>query len=43
MYDPSASSTAQDLSKTFLLKYGGGSTAAGEQFTDDVQIAGLTV
>jgi hypothetical protein len=39
LYDPIASSTAQDPSKTFSLSFGGG----GEQFTDVVQIAGLTV
>jgi hypothetical protein len=43
LYDPSASKTAHDLSKTFSLSYGDGSTAGGEQFTDDVKIAGLTV
>jgi len=43
LYDPSASSTAQELSKTFLLAFGDGSTVEGEQFTDVVSIAGLTV
>ncbi|KAN0123324.1 eukaryotic aspartyl protease [Russula decolorans] len=42
LYDPSASSTAQDLSKTFSLTYGGGAAVGGEQFTDVVKITGLT-
>jgi hypothetical protein len=42
-YDPSQSSSAQDLHKPFLLAYGDGSTASGEQFTDVVSVAGLTV
>jgi len=41
-YDPNASSTAHDLSKTFSLAFGDGSTVDGEQFTDVVSIAGLT-
>jgi cathepsin D len=43
LYDPSASSTAKDLLKTFSLSYVDGSTVEGEQFTDVVSIAGLTV
>ena len=43
LYNPKASSTAKDLSKTFSLGFGDGSTAKGEQFTDVVSIAGLTV
>ncbi len=43
LYDPSASSTAKDLHKTFSLSFADGSTAKGEQFTDVVSIAGLTV
>lgn len=43
LYDPSASSTAQDLHETFSLSYGDGSTAAGEKFLDVVSIGGLTV
>ncbi len=43
LYDPRASSTAKDLHKTFSLSFGDGSTAKGEQFTDVVSIAGLTV
>ena len=42
-YTPSSSSTAVDLKKTFALKYGDGSTVSGEQYTDTVSIAGLTV
>jgi cathepsin D len=43
LYDPDASSTAHDLSKPFSLSYGDGSTVHGNQFTDVVSIAGLTV
>jgi cathepsin D len=42
-YDPSTSSTSQDLGKTFALAYGDGSTVSGEQYSDVVSIAGLTV
>ena len=42
-YTPSSSSTAVDLKKTFSLEYGDGSTVSGEQYTDTVSIAGLTV
>ncbi|KAH7922358.1 Asp-domain-containing protein [Leucogyrophana mollusca] len=40
-YTPKSSSTAKDLSKTFSLAYGDGSTVKGEQWTDTVSIAGL--
>jgi cathepsin D len=43
VYDSSASSTSHDLGKTFSLTYGDGSTVSGEQFGDDVIIAGLVV
>ena len=43
LYDPSASSTARDLFKPFSLSFGDLSTASGEQYTDVVKIAGLTV
>ena len=43
LYNPNASSTSQDLKKTFALAYGDGSTVSGEQYTDVVSIAGLTV
>jgi cathepsin D len=43
LYDPDASSTSQNLSKTFSLAFGDGSTVEGDQFTDVVSIAGLTV
>ena len=43
LYDPSASSTAQNLSKAFALSFGDGSTVEGDQFTDVVNISGLTV
>ncbi|KAI6043966.1 acid protease [Pisolithus marmoratus] len=39
-YDPSQSSTSASLNKTFSLSYGGGSTAAGELYSDDVLIGG---
>ena len=42
-YDPSASSTSHDLGKTFSLTYGDGSTVSGEQYGDNVIIAGLVV
>ncbi|KDQ10090.1 hypothetical protein BOTBODRAFT_147882 [Botryobasidium botryosum FD-172 SS1] len=41
-YDPSASSTSQDLGQSFKLSFGDGSTTEGEQFSDVVTIAGLT-
>ncbi|KAF8841399.1 acid protease [Paxillus ammoniavirescens] len=42
VYDPSSSSTSQDLGKTFSLQYGDGSTVTGEQYGDTVSIVGLT-
>ena len=42
-YDLNASSTAQGLSKKFSLTYADGSNVIGEQYTDVVGIAGLTV
>ncbi|KAI0280403.1 acid protease [Russula aff. rugulosa BPL654] len=42
VYDPNASSTAHNISKTFSLGFGDGSTVDGDQFTDVVSIAGLT-
>jgi cathepsin D len=42
-YNPSASSTSQNLGKSFTLVYGGGANATGEQYTDVVTIAGLAV
>jgi cathepsin D len=42
IYDPSMSSTSKDLGTTFSLSFGDGSTAEGEQFTDDVTIVGMT-
>jgi cathepsin D len=41
-YDSAASSTSKALSKSFSLQYGDGSTVSGKQFTDVVEIAGLT-
>src|SRR5258708_20704671 len=43
LYNPKASSTAKDLHKTFSLSFGDGSTVEGEQYTDVVGLAGLTV
>ncbi|KAI0305956.1 acid protease [Multifurca ochricompacta] len=42
LYNPKSSSTAKDLSKTFSLSYGDGSTVSGEQYTDTVTLAGYT-
>ena len=44
-YDPSASSTSKDLKSGFTLNFGVEATSAvtGEQYTDVVTIAGLTV
>jgi cathepsin D len=42
-YDPSESSTSQDLNKTFAIGYGSGATVSGEQYSDNVIIAGLAV
>jgi cathepsin D len=42
-YDPSASCTSKDLNKTFSISYGDGSTSSGEQYSDNVIVAGLTV
>ncbi|KAF9945147.1 hypothetical protein BGZ70_004013, partial [Mortierella alpina] len=41
-YDPSSSSTAQDLKKSFLINNGDGLTVSGKQFTDTVSIGGFT-
>ena len=43
MYDPSSSATSQDLGKTFTLTYGSGATVSGEEYSDTVSVAGLTV
>ena len=43
LYDPSASSTSQDLGKQFNLDLGHGSSASGELYSDAIEIAGLTV
>lgn len=43
LYNPSSSSTAKNVGKTFSLAYGDGSTVSGEQYTDVVTLAGLTV
>ncbi|KAH9984826.1 aspartic peptidase domain-containing protein [Russula vinacea] len=41
LYDPSSSSTSNDLEKTFSLGYLDGSTVNGVEYTDDVAIAGV--
>ncbi|KAH8827704.1 acid protease [Flagelloscypha sp. PMI_526] len=42
LYNPSKSSTSKSLGKSFSLAYGDGSTVSGKQYTDTVQIGGLT-
>ncbi|KAI0296947.1 acid protease [Multifurca ochricompacta] len=42
LYNTKASSTAYDLKKTFILKYGDGSSVTGEQYTDTVSIGHFT-
>ena len=42
-YNPSASSTSHDRGQTFSLTYTDGSTVSGEQYSDNVIIAGLVV
>jgi len=42
LYDPSASSTSKDLGKRFTLGFGDGSTAKGTEYSDVVNVAGLT-
>ncbi|EPQ56531.1 acid protease [Gloeophyllum trabeum ATCC 11539] len=41
-YNPSQSSTSKDVHQTFQLAYGDGSTVQGEQYSDTVQLSGLT-
>jgi cathepsin D len=43
LYNPKSSSSAKDVGKSFSLQYGDGSTVSGEQWTDSVTLAGLTV
>ena len=43
VYDPSESHSASDTEKSFHLKFGDGSTAIVEGYTDVVSIAGLSV
>ncbi|KAI8865618.1 hypothetical protein GQ42DRAFT_159448 [Ramicandelaber brevisporus] len=42
LYDTDASSTKEDLGKSFNTAMEDGATASGEQYTDTVSIAGLT-
>ncbi|CDO76342.1 hypothetical protein BN946_scf185011.g6 [Trametes cinnabarina] len=41
-YDPSKSTSSNDLHQPFTVSYGDGSTATGEQFSDNVEVAGFT-
>jgi len=41
LFNPTASSTAFDLGKTFSLAYGDGSSVEGEQYNETVIIAGM--
>jgi cathepsin D len=41
-YDPSRSSTSKPVGKPFSLDFGNDGTASGAQFTDTIEIAGLT-
>ena len=43
VWNPSGSSTARNLEKTFTITYGGGENVIGGEYTDIVRIAGLTV
>jgi hypothetical protein len=43
MYDPTASSTSQNLGEISTLTYGDGSSVTGEQYNDTVIVAGLKV
>ena len=43
LYNPSASSTSQDLGNDFTLSYGDGSMVTGEQYSDVVTVAGMAV
>ena len=44
MYNPSLSSTAQELSGyTWNITYGDGSSSSGNVYTDDVTVGGITV
>ena len=43
VYDPSESCSASDTGRSFRLKFGDGSTATVEGYTDVVSIAGLSV
>jgi hypothetical protein len=43
LYGPSNSSTSKNLGQNFTLAYGDGSQTSGEQFSDVVTVAGMTV
>ncbi|KAF8261911.1 acid protease [Lactarius quietus] len=42
LYNPSTSITSSDLGKMFTLRFGDGSSVSGEQFTDNVTLAGYS-
>ncbi|KAF9226049.1 Asp-domain-containing protein [Gyrodon lividus] len=42
MYDPALSSSSVDLGEPFVVQYGSGDSAFGDQYTDNVTIVGLT-
>jgi cathepsin D len=41
LFDPTTSSTAVDLGRTFSLSYGDGSSVSGEQYNETVYLANL--
>jgi cathepsin D len=43
LYDPSESDSSSDTGRSFRLKFGDGSTAIVEGYTDVVSVAGLSV
>jgi cathepsin D len=43
LYNPTDSSTSRNLSESFSLAYGDGSTVSGDEYSDRVIIAGLVV
>ncbi|KAK3811379.1 MAG: aspartic peptidase domain-containing protein [Linnemannia elongata] len=42
IYNPDSSSTAQNIGKTFDFSFGDGATVSGDQYTDIINIGGLT-
>jgi cathepsin D len=43
LYNPTDSSSSRNLGQPFSLAYGDGSTVSGDEYSDDVTIAGLVV